>query len=62
MANPHTVVIIGGIDDDQASLKTQLQPVKSDQKLHVAIANFFHGEVQNINSTSRSLTKRTPPN
>ena len=60
MANPHTVVIIGGIDDDQASLKTQLQPVKSDQKLHVAIANFFHGEVQNINSTNNKILFEVP--
>ncbi len=55
MENPHTIVIVGGVDGNQAKLETQLEPTKLEQNVGIAITSFFHGEVFNINESNNTI-------
>ena len=44
-----SIVVVGGEDDNQAKLSTQLEPIRLSQNKSLAIKSIFHGTVFNIN-------------
>ena len=60
METPHTIVIVGGVDGNQAKLETQLEPTKLNQDVGIAITSLYHGEVFNINDSNNTITYNIP--
>ena len=60
MDTPNTIVIVGGLNDNQAKLQTQLKPVKIEKNLGLAITSIFHGEVYNINKNNNTVRFYVP--
>ena len=55
METPNTVVIVGGVDENQAKLQTQLKPTRVNENAGIAITSIYHGEVYNINKTNNTI-------
>ena len=55
MENPNTIVIVGGIGDNQAKLETQLKPTRLDGNVGIAVTSIYHGEVLNINKSNNKI-------
>ena len=55
MDNPHTIVIVGDRNGNQAKLQTQIEPVHFRKQFALGVKSFFHGEVFNINETNNLI-------
>ena len=50
-----SIVVVGGEDDNQAKLSTQLEPIRLSQNKSLAIKSIFHGTVFNINKNNNTV-------
>ena len=60
MDDPNTIVIVGGVDNNQAKLQTQLEPTRLDELMGMAVTSIFHGEVFNVNETNNTIYYAVP--
>ena len=56
MDHPHNFVVVGDNSESPARFSTQLQPVKLDQNVGMAINSIFHGSIHNITSENQHVT------
>ena len=60
MKRPHTIIIVGGENNNQASLETQLEATHLHENIGIAISSIYHGEVFNINESNNMIEFHTP--
>ena len=60
MESPRTIIVVGGENGNQSKLHTQLEPIKLEQNIGIAVTSIFHGEVFNINEENRVITYEIP--
>ena len=56
MNHPHNFVVVGDNSKTPARFSTQLQPIKLDQNVGMAINSIFHGSIHNITSENQHVT------
>ena len=56
MHHPHNFVVVGDNSKSPARFSTQLQPIKLDQNVGMAINSIFHGSIHNITSENQHVT------
>ena len=56
MNHPHNFVVVGDNSKTPAKFSTQLQPIKLDQNVGMAINSIFHGSIHNITSENQHVT------
>ena len=56
MALPYNVVIVGSNAETPAEFSTQLDPVKLNQSMGMAIKSFYHGSINNITSKNNKMS------
>ena len=56
-----SIVIVGGENDNQAKLFSQLNPIRLSQNKSIAIKSIFHGTVFNINKNNNSIHYQITP-
>ena len=55
MNHPHNFVVVGDNSKNPARFSTQLQPIKLDQNVGMAINSIFHGSIHNITSENQHV-------
>ena len=55
MDHPHNFVVVGDNTKTPAKSSTQLQPIKLNQNVGMAINSIFHGNIHNINSENQHV-------
>ena len=55
MDNIQNIVVIGGKGKNPAKLRTQLEPVKLDIDMEMAITSLSHGEIYNIHNENNKI-------
>ena len=55
MNHPHNFVVVGDNRINPAKFSTQLQPIKLDQNVGMAINSIFHGSIHNITSENQHV-------
>ena len=55
MEYTHTVVVIDGKNNNPAKLHTQLEPIRLDKDMAMAITSIAHGEIYNIHSGNNKI-------
>ena len=55
MDHPHNFVVVGENIKTPAKLSTQLQPIKLNQNVGMAINSIFHGSIYNITSENQHV-------
>ena len=55
MNHPHNFVVVGDNCINPAKFSTQLQPIKLDQNVGMAINSIFHGSIHNITSENQHV-------
>ena len=56
-----SIVVVGGKNDNQAKLFTQLEPIRLSQNKNLAIKSIFHGTVYNINENNNNIHYQITP-
>ena len=60
METPHTIVVVGEKDGNQANLHTQLEPVRLEEEIGIAVTSIYHGEVFNIHEGNNKIHYHCP--
>ena len=55
MTLPYNVVIVGSNAETSAQFSTQLEPVKLNENMGMAIKSIFHGSINNITSKNNKI-------
>ena len=55
MEYTRTIVVISGKGDNPAKLHTQIQPVRLDKDMSMAITSISHGEIYNVHSGNNKI-------
>ena len=55
MTHPHNVVVVGSNKETPAKFFTQLEPIKLNQSVGMAIKSIFHGSINNITSENNKI-------
>ena len=56
-----SIVIVGGKNDNQAKLFSQLNPIRLSQNKSIAIKSIFHGTIFNINKNNNHIHYQITP-
>ena len=59
MEYTRTIVVIGGKDKNPAKLHTQLEPIRFDRDMSMAITAISHGEINNVHSANNKIYLNT---
>ena len=59
MEYTRTIVVIGGKDKNPAKLHTQLEPIRFDRDMSMAVTAISHGEIQNVHSDNNKIYLNT---
>ena len=55
MEHPHNFVLVGDNSKSPAKFSTQLQPIKLEENVGMAINSIFHGSIHNITSENQEI-------
>ena len=55
MQHPHNFVLVGDNSKSPAKFSTQLQPIKLEENVGMAINSIFHGSIHNITSENQEI-------
>ena len=55
MEHPHNFVVVGDNKKDAAKYNTQLQPIKLEENVGMAITSIYHGSIHNITSENQKI-------
>ena len=61
MEYTHTIVVIDGKEENPAKLHTQLEPIRFDKDMSMAITTISHGEIYNVYSGNNKIYLNSVP-
>ena len=61
MEYTHTIVVVGGKGENPAKLHTQLEPIRFNKDVSMAITTISHGEIYNVHSGNNKIYLNSVP-
>ena len=55
MNNIHNIIAVGGHENNQSRLSTQIEPVKLKEDAEIALTSIFHGQIYNVTNENNKV-------
>ena len=55
MNHPHSLVVVGSNEKTPAKFSTQLEPIKLNQNVGMAVKSIFHGSIKNVTVQNKKI-------